>query len=126
MSAPAPVRGLRVPGGEAGVCYLLAARCAGETRRLGGAGTPGWAGCRCQGDLRIPGLRLSLPRLPCAGLPEVFTLAATLLGKQRGKEQEVMFRNSVCYLIRSLFSAAEVGGSGGFFLPRAPPRNPFY
>lgn len=58
---------------------------------------------------------LSLRFLHCAGLPEVLTLAATLPGKQRGKEQVVMFRNSICYLIQNPFSVAEVGGSSGFF-----------
>lgn len=58
---------------------------------------------------------LSLQFLHCAGLLEMFTLAATLPGKQHGKEQEVMFQNSVCYLIQSPFSIAEVGGSSRVF-----------
>lgn len=45
----------------------------------------------------------------------MFTLAATLPGKPRGNEQEVIFPNSVCYLIQSPFSIAEVGVGSGFF-----------
>lgn len=74
-----------------------------------------WMG-GCLNDLRSsPRLRLSLQFLYYADLPEVFTLAATLPGKPRGYEQEVMFPNSVCYPIQRPFSIAEVGGSSEFF-----------
>lgn len=54
----------------------------------------------------------------------MFTLAPTLPGKERGNKQEVVFRNSVCYLIRNLFRLPRFEEAVGF-LQRAPPRNPF-
>ena len=90
-----------------------------------GCGFLPWIGWMPERPRDLPRLGLSLPFLHCEGLPEVFALAATLPGKPRGNEQEVMFPNSVRYLIQSPFSIAEVGVSSGFFLQRAPPRSPF-